>query len=495
MIKSKLGTIFTFLFLISLTLPAFGEEEKKEKINNVTGKAKNIERKAIFNEPKNPGFRLAWLGMKEKNGLHGIGVVNGVVRTYEDALFDEFEKKLPGVDLTITKTDFKGYYLTCKPSTACEGKGIIEEVVRNMAPVTFEGSNDQFGVLVTEADNYKEGYVKARVQAEYPDFDPKKDKLHNFIDKKMKAAFLEATGKPDFGTLDLADKDIIKGLEKDIDLYRSGAIDKVSTKNRELIRGLDSLLEVPYDNSENIDEALKIAMDKFDLTNKEIGYHSMRVETGDDLFKIVHLVEENAQMIDGKMVMVKTSKVVRVIGADARGLGRANMMARFYKYGEIFKSGKSIDSMTKVLTSSNEAIEKVNFDMEKSMTAYSNSVDKVLEQENLKLRGKAPLPVVTSSVGPIKPVIKTLDQVIASANNDYIELIAKEKPGSDVKLMEMRAGSVCNCDGQDIKVVMNRITATHNRLKLMEKAGYHGHFGTSCIGVEYWIKKLGIPVD
>jgi hypothetical protein len=151
--------------------------------------------------------------------------------------------------------------------------------------------------------------------------------------------------------------------------------------------------------------------------------------------------------------------------------------------------------MKKVLTSSNEAIEKVNVDMERSMTAYSDSVDKVLEQENLKLRGKTALPVVISDVGPIKPVIKTLDQVIASANNDYIEQIVREKPGSNVKLMEMRAGSVCNCDGQDIKVVMNRITATHNRLKLMEKAGYHGHFGTSCIGVEYWVRKLGIPVD
>ena len=81
----------------------------------------------------------------------------------------------------------------------------------------------------------------------------------------------------------------------------------------------------------------------------------------------------------------------------------------------------------------------------------------------------------------------SLDQMITSAHNQYRLNIAPAQ-----ELLEMRSGSVCNCSTNNRGEIMDRITVIHNQLKKLEQAGHNGHFGSSCIGLAYWVTKLGI---
>ena len=98
------------LLLIALTLSlAYGLE-----IENLTGDAESEARSAYISA-KEPGVRVAILGIKEANSEYGPGDVNSMIQEYEKRM----TKELAAIDAQIVKTDFKGYYITCNPSPGC----------------------------------------------------------------------------------------------------------------------------------------------------------------------------------------------------------------------------------------------------------------------------------------------------------------------------------------------------------------------------------------
>jgi hypothetical protein len=76
--------------------------------------------------------------------------------------------------------------------------------------------------------------------------------------------------------------------------------------------------------------------------------------------------------------------------------------------------------------------------------------------------------------------------MIRAAHDKYVALT-----DLDPELMQIRAGALDDC-GKDPKVIMNRVTAIHNRLKLMEKANINGFYGMSCLGTEYFLRLSGL---
>ncbi|MBT4790945.1 MAG: hypothetical protein HON90_05200 [Halobacteriovoraceae bacterium] len=420
---------------------------------NLTAKKRYEEREQVYLNMDNPGVRLAWKDMKKKNKKYLIGTVDKVIKNYEKSLcesFDspEFEKNNPGVKIKIQKMDFKGYLLTCLKN--CKGFDLQSHIARVEAPVfppdkeVPTKSVDKFKLIMASANNYQEGYVKARILDEYPNYNSK-DSLSDFIQKELKLAINSAT---DNKSVDLNDKIFQDNLSQSIVATRAENLEQVNPKFKKLIKALDVLMEIPFTGSNNFEEELKLAISDEHVNAANRGKHVVSAQSGDDL----------------TLVLKQNGKMVKVVGADAKGLGVLNMMTRLEGFIEFSKDGKTIESMQDVLNISKGAIAKADERMEASMKNYQETMEHTL---------------ANSQPG------KSIDKVIKEANDIYID-----KQKKNPLLMEMRAGAINPC-GQSTKCVMDRVTTIHNTLKKMEDYGVKGHFGDSCLGTEYWARKYG----
>lgn len=417
------------LLLMALTLSlAHGLE-----IENLTGDAESEARSAYISA-KEPGVRVAILGIKEANSEYGPGDVNSMIQEYEKRM----TKELAAIDAQIVKTDFKGYYITCNPSPGC-----LERALQKLNSITPPNQDRpvKLGTAQVKASNYREGYIKARIHSHFPN---QTDEMHVFIQKKLKEALLKATGQSEPSKDIIKTNDFSRILGDQIDKFRAGGPKAVSPRYRDLVLMLD-LLEIPYSSSSDIDKELSEAITKKGVKR---GVHTVSAQTGDDLFIVVKKGDQN----------------LRLVGADARGLGRVNMLTRFNEFTDHMLAGKKIENMDQVFELSTSAIKKADATMELSMKRY----EEILNNELKYTRAGS------------------LDKALEQAFEKY-NLARKD----DMNLMQIRAGSLKECT-KDHKQMMNRIGALHKRLKKLEGGGFNHIYGSSCLGLELQLLQKGL---
>ena len=405
-------------------------------------------RKALIDKTENRGLRVAINSMKSLNQEFGTGSVDKAVEIYNQSICKAIENDniLKNVKIEVMKTDFKGYYITCDPSAVCEKSNVLKDAIKGIKVKVFgaDGTSSKINTSRVFADNYVEGYQKGRlkgIEAMMGDDIDIEKFLRNKMDKALEKLYGDTLKDRNF----TIDNDEMKKIEAYIDDYRIGKISAIPKEYIDLIETLDQM-EIPFADSNNFDVELKNALitdnDGVSSNQKNIGKGKYTIDIakgGDDMILVV---KENGQ-------------IVKVIGADAKGLGRLNISTRLLSY----LSRNDTDSMYDV---SERAMNNANTTMKDSMNTYVEKMEKALNSGNGE----------------------DIDQLIKRAFDDY------HHDNISRGLMQMRTGAIDNCGG-DTKRVKDRITDIHNTLKLMEKAGIDGHFGDSCIGVEYWSRKLG----
>ena len=427
--------------LVLLTMGAtitLAKEPIENLVENLTDQGNTLamdKRKALFdNKPPRPGVRLALLDMKEMNKKYGLGEVDRIVEAYEvnlSKIVKELKEK--GHEVSISKTDFKGYYLTCdQVSSNCLNS--LKKEISNVTTTRFSDG----GELVTQAvsgNSYQEGYIKARVESQYGKDALKNKSLADFIKDEMHEAHKEATSG---GKIDKF------AFSQSIDEYRSGGIDKVEKRYRKLIVALDTLLETPFVNSNNLDVEMTNALS---VDGKPLGKgRTMSTAiSGDDLF----------------MIVKKKGEVEKVIGVDARGLGNLNMQTRYKEYLAL---DKPIESVGDILKLSNKAIVSADKQMNDSFKLFSTMLSSEFSQT---------------------PDIE-LDTALKRTNSKYKGAIDR-----GFSLMGTRLGAAESC-GSNKKCIMDQITVIHNNVKKMEKVGLEGPRDMSCLSSFYWVNKLGL---
>ncbi|MBT3583633.1 MAG: hypothetical protein HN509_01895 [Halobacteriovoraceae bacterium] len=443
---------YLLLTIYILCTPLWG---KDCSYRNLTGTSKTVagDRTEIFENPNDPGIRLSWVGMKAVN-KEGIGKINKVIDGFESKLCDqfsspEFKSKNPGVEVKVNKMDFKGYYITCTPSPACLSTvtELTAKIPAQDVPNAANPKNAKFELTSARAVNYQEGYIKSKVQVSYPDYKVNQS-LSEFIDKKLSAAVKEATGS-DISKIDLGDETFKIKLRESIAAIRAGKGDSVDPKMKPLVQALDDLLETPFVGTNNLEKEMKAALETAEGATVKGKYVVSTAISGDDLFVIVK---------------DKSGKVLKIVGADARGLGVTNMETRYNQVAELYK-GKGIQSTQDILDLSSRAITDADLKMDGSIERYKKAILERLE-----------------SAGP-----GGLDDALKAAHLDYHQLST-----TDSKFMQMRTAMIPNCVPKNA-CILDSITATHNLLKEMEVRGIDGHFGDSCLGGAYWMRKLKIP--
>jgi hypothetical protein len=457
------GILVLFILIqMSSVLAVCQKGEKGWEIENLAAKnevngvdVNVIARQKLIADHNNRGVRVAYNGVKDQNTLHGLGGVNNVLDVYEAGICNHFEgdfkKQNPNIKVNIVKTDFKGLYVTCTPVGKCEDV-VKKNMAKAPAPVFPEPAEDKikefkskgkplpvFSTTNVIADSYSEGYIKARAANEYG---KESTNLLADINHEMSEGLKEATGGKDIAkTQKFKDE-----LAKNIEYARSGAGNKVDPKFNRLISALDTMMETPFAAADDVEKELEAILEKPD------GVYTAK--TGDDLF----------------VVIKEKGEVKKIIGADARGLGVMNMLTRLDDYTDMQASGKTkFNSLEEVFGSSLNAMKEADKYMDKSMDKYNTIL--LEELEKMKTDGR------------------TYDQAIGEAHQRYIH-----ETKLDPDLMEMRAGAIHNC-GNEPKKIMNRVTVIHNKLKELEKAGIEGSFGTSCIGMEYLVRKAGLNTN
>jgi hypothetical protein len=420
--------VFICLFLTYTTLAC--------SVVDLTDQSRASERSALFDNMNNPGVRLAWSGMKEMNKQFGLGGVNAVIANHERTICNRLASTA-GVNVEILKTDFKGYYINCTPTPGCVD--IVNRQISSITPPKFPNSEISFNTISTTASNYQEGYVQTRVIAEYPDFRPP---LHEFIEREMN----EATRLAKAAHPDISEAAFRELLSTNADIYRTDGIASVDQAFQRLVKGLDNLLETPFAGANNIENELLNAMRSTSSFTRN-GYQVSSAITGDDLFIIVK----------------KDGEIVKVIGSDARGLGVTNMMTRYIEYGAQ-ASTNGIRSMNDVFDLSMRAINRADSNMDTSLNRYFSLVEEELQ----------------------KGQWSNVDEMIEAAHHRYHSMI---EDGAD--MMVIRSGSIELC-GSGQGCLMNKVTALHNRLKVLERLGVDLSYGASCLSIEYTLFLNGL---
>ena len=479
-----MGSKTMFQIFLVLVIVLLSRESIACKYDDVSGAEQSFRRQAIINSPDNPGLRLAWKNMKQKNKDYLIGTVDEVVGLFESKMCDKFsnakfKKKHPGVDVLITKTDFKGYFITCLPRDRCKNID-LNAYAREMEKPIFKATKNRpteevFDFTTSQGDNYNDGYVKARVLESYSGkYDPKTS-VGEFLDKELKESIKLATGSDDLSKLAVDDPAFMEKLQFNIGHYRAGDFAEVDENFRPLIKGLDSM-EIPFESSDNFDAALESAM-KSDVDGFESGDKKLSSNE--------KYVVSRAQGGDDMTLVIKDSKgqIVKVVGADAKGLGMMNMTTRYEAYLDNIKNSEvSTNTTNDLLRVSGEAINVADRRMFSSMDAYNE-----IFEYNLNNSGIADIDMIIRKSHEDYLALQFVDEADRAKIPSLANL--KVKIGKE-DLMQMRAGAMNAC-GLSKLCVKDRITTIHNTLKLMEKAGIDGHFGDSCIGTEYWARKLG----
>lgn len=385
-------------------------------------------RSAFVSDQTNPGTRVALSGMKDVNKKYGLGTVNTAIAGYEQRLCNLFKNSQ--FEVKVVKTDFKGYFIQCSPMPNCASR-VSSTLEQLEGPKFADGASMR--TSSSTAPNYQEGYIKARAREVYPNFN---GELTDLIKREMDEGIKEAARLGDYKA----------ELVKNIDIYRAQGIDAVKPELRRLITALDTLLEVPFANSSNIDRSLQTIIDG---RNTLGGISIQTAKTGDDYFAIIKHGDE----------------IERVIGIDAKGLGTLNILKRFEEYESLTSQGKAIDKVEDIFELSNKAMAQADKAMADSFEQFDSNLRSAFADQSLL----------------------SVDERIRMAHEHYAA-----QRNLDSNLMQMRSGVISNCAGSTSGEIMDRITMIHNGLKKLEEAGINEFYPTSCLGINYLLIKHGL---
>lgn len=415
-------------------------------------------RQQLYNEVDDPGIRLAYLGIKDHNKKHLPGSVDEAMLVYEERVrktLEVLENQNPGLEIKMTKVDFKGYQISCIPQSFCRNSNLMNAMKQSLDAVeNVKINGDSFRTVSAIGDNYIDGYKKAKAIANFPDYKNGAN-FYQFLDEKLKEAIKQATGK-EVDKIDPYDLHFLKNLEQQISDYRSGKLNRVDPKFLPLINVLDNLMEIPFEASHNLGEQLTKALGVDNDSQKVKGYQISTALSGDDLFIVIKDKDNN---------------IIRVIGSDARGLGVSNMVTRLQEAVSFYKKKTSLTSNQQSNEISTYAIHRADELMESSMKRFQE--------------------ILTRKIS-IAPDHFDLDEIIHQAHHDYFE----EASTKNKNLMLLRNAAITDCIPSSSinhnKCIMNKIGSIHNLLKELESRGVDAHFGDSCMGVLYWLKKYGM---
>ena len=398
------------------------------------------ERIEFINKNSLSGIRLHIGGIKEANKV-GSGNVNETIESFQKQVKQELELNLKNNNQGIShihffKTDFKGYYITCQPITNnfdCRKK--ISQILNPLTTSTLvvkNPSEKKAALHITQAiaDNYKEGYIKARFIANFDDFKPDQD-LNQFITSKTQEIiklYQEKKINPE-------------KLKEAISIYRREGLDKVTELDYQKAILLLDALEVPYATSSNLEQSLhqiiKHSRGPIELKN---GITISQAMSGDDLYILIK--DANGMNVD-------------LIGVDARGLGVTNMMTRIET---LIGSSKAISKADDIIDLSLTAIKRADTIMFESMKTYIDQLEKKLNQE---------LPSTDHITSP--QLHDRLLEILKKADMEYNHMAS-----SAPNLMLMRAARLNpeNIDSiTDVRDSMNLMSKLHNQAKIYEETG------------------------
>ena len=392
----------------------------------------------LMEKENNAGVRIALTGIKGNNSRYGTATVNQTIAKY----ITKICKKLPNMELI--KTDFKGFYIECGATTNCASK--IQEIIKSSGSIKFPVGDEVLGIESVTANNYKEGYLKARLKSTYPDF---KEPMDQFINEKIDKVLVEHNKL-------LSSSDAEEVIGRHIDSFRKDGIESVPKKFHDLINIMDATLETPFHSSQNIDILMEQALEA--TKTSEIDGKKPTV-IGDYLIT-------SAQTGDDKFIVIKKgNEVVKVIGADARGLGKVNMIERIKELRRHKKAnGIGALSMKDIIRIGDNATTNANVVMDISLDTYEESI----------------IDAIRSAPD------KDIDELIKIGNEVY-----DEKVLVDGDMMHMRTTILSDC-GTDKDKIMNQVSALHKRQKIFETYGRKVDIGASCIGLEYFLLQKGL---
>lgn len=443
--------------IFTLILINFNICYAKCNFENLTDDSLYEQRHKIFNDLENSGVRVAWQDMKKMNKDYLSGTVDTVVLEFEKSFCDNLETqevkdRYPGANIEIKKMDFKGYYITCTPKEKCLGID-LEARIERISPPKFPKTSKvleakTFEFVAAKAENYQEGYIRARVKVGYPEYDGKNPELHTFIKNELDLSIREVFGISDLSQLENFDEQLKAELRHNLALFRSGnGAEEMDPKYKKIALALDVLMETPYAGSNNFHEELKKCINGTENKTKRFSFCT--AQSGDDM----------------NIFVKKDGAITKVVAVDARGLGTLNMMKRLEEYVDYTQKGGNLNHMHDVFNVSNAAILKADEQMKFSMKEYVDNIKR--------------------SFDAAPHFDFDIDQTLRFSQDTY-----NNAQKGDHRLMQMRAGVIELC-GDDTKCLLNRMTIIHNNLKLLENKDYNGHFGDSCVGTEYWVRKLG----
>ena len=424
--------ILTFMITFFFLNCSFGIELIKLTEDDLRS---SKEREKLINNKNNKGIRLAYIDMKKMNKEYKPDKVDQSIKEFEEKMVQILKGNGPK-DIKIFKSDFKGYYITCKPIATCFEP--LKKAVQNL-PAAQIGNGQNFYLKSSAAKNYVEGYLKVRANSAYG-IDLEGDKLKTFIQKELNASLQEASKVPQNEIRDL--------LAETVAAKRAGK--KLSSEQQKVERlayALDNLLETPFEDSHDLQGELKNAIST-NIRSEKGKFKVVKAHSGDDLF-----------------VVIKDHRghVVRVIGADARGLAVTNALSRYDELSA-FKGDLHFDSLEEIKTLSNQATTKANKKvLSVSMDKYVGLIKEAINKEGIHS--------------------KNLNYALKKAHQDYHILSEK-----NVGFIEMRTASIPACSPTP-DCIQSEVTKIHNLLKKMEAKGKTGHFGDSCLGVQYWLRK------
>lgn len=407
------------------------------------------------------GIRHGIANLKRLNAVYQSGKADEIVLAYENNLKEKFSSRgflKTGIKVNIRRTDFKGWYITCEVKPGCE-KIVSRFLGRIKVPWEMKSVNagKNVGLFNTAwGPTFQEAYVRSRLSPGLA----RRPELASAITEMMDSAIAQSLGIG-LSEVNFADEkfrerlnspEFLAQLEKNIGEMRGLAGVNSDAHLTALARALDSL-EIPFTSPSHLNAMMENALSP---------------SSGDPIGQGRYFISE-ALSGDDEYLMIKDSnkKMITTVGVDARGLGVINMMERLKEYVEMRSlSGKLTNE--KFFSFSMKALGNADKIMFKSFEAYRS----ILENE-----------IATINSDELK-------QKITKANKKYSEYV-KEKPG----LMQMRAASIGKGCGVNVKCIMNQISLRHNIIKKMEKIGIEDFFGDSCIGLEYWARRLNlVPV-
>ena len=427
-----------FIFILLLPQQLLGDFSIPfTDLSSESNISKRIE---LINNNSLSGIRLHIGGVKEANKA-GAGYVNETIETFQNQVKQELELRLKNNNQGISnihflKTDFKGYYITCQPITKsydCRKRvsQILNPLITDALVVKNpDGKKAALHIKQAMANNYKEGYIKARFMANFDDYKPNQD-INQFATSKTQEII----------KLHQEKKITSEKLKEAISIYRREGLDKVTDLNYQKAILLLDALEVPYATSNNLEQSLhQIIKRSRGSIRLKSGITIGQALSGDDLY-----------------ILIKDASGANVdlIGVDARGLGVTNMMTRFEM---LIESPKAIRSMGDITDLSLAAIKRADTIMFDSMGTYIDQLAKKINQELENVDHYSP-----------QMLRNRLLETLKKADIEYNQMASRNP-----SLMLMRAARLNpeKIDSiTDVRDSMNLMSKLHNQAKIYEETG------------------------